>query len=314
MRLAAIFLLLTACGSVESHEAKDVAPSEQLAALYQTRLEEYVALTESRAGWASDTDCDSTLWSGLACAGGAPVAISKAEYAPGEIHRRPAPSCFTGVDVGSKSTVSNDQLLGYFTCAWASKDLGAFQRLASHGEKADWIMGEPVTEPGDVILKPNQIGMLGRAIYVLSDGNDDRYYRRLFRLYAPVEKDYERHLQAIGIALQGEITAALEAGSLDATVEPQTDDGPTQTALSLLDINGDMLARLQDLVNVEPSNALFHVTHGTYTGDMTRGVELLLDDATPRPTYVRSNGGLADDAFARAEWLFAARLALKRMK
>lgn len=313
MRLLPLLLLLTACGSTESHKAKDVAPSDQLRALYAERLDEYNTLTASRAGWASDTDCDSLLWSSLACAGGAPVAISNAEYEPGVLHRRPAPSCFTGVDVGSKSTVSNDQLLGYMTCAWSNENLGAFQRLASRGESSDWIMGEPVTEPGDVILKPNQIGMLGRAIYVLSSGADDRYYRRLFRLYAPVEKDYERHLQAIGIALQGEITAALDAGSLDATVEPQTDDGPTQGSLSLLDINGEMLARLQDLVNVEPSNALFHVTHGTYTGDMTRGVELLLDDATPRPTYVRSKGGLADDAFARAEWLFAARIALKRM-
>lgn len=312
MRILLTFLLLTACGTVERHEAKDVEPSAQLADLYALRLQEYIDLTADRAGWASDTDCDSLIWSGLACAGGAPVAISKAEYAPGYIHRRPAPSCFTGVDAGSKSTVSNDQMLGYLWCAWSNKDAGAFERLADYGEDRDWVMGEPVTEPGDVVLKPNQIGMTGRALYVLSNGSDDRYYRRLFRYYHPVEADYERHLQAIGIALQGEITAALEAGSLDATVHPQSDDGPAQASLALLDINGEMMKRLEDLTKSEPENALFHVALGTYTGDMTRGVELLLGDP-PRPTYVRSKGGLADDAFARAEWLFAARLALKRM-
>ena len=300
-------LTLTACGTLERHEPKNVAPSAELASLYAERLETYNSLTAANAGWPSVDDCDSTLWAGLACAGGAPVAYTKAEYSPGVIHRRPVRACWTpeAGDVGSKSTVSNDMLLGHMLCAWSNKDAGAFQRLAGYGEQHDWIMGAPVTEPGDVILKPNQIGMTGRAIYVLSGGADNRYYRRLFRFYAPVEKDYERHLQAIGIALQGEITEAIRKAGLDASLD---------VGRSLIDINGDMLARLEELVRAEPENPLFAVALGVYSGDMAKGVELLLRNDAPRPTYVRSKDRHADDLYWRAEWLFAARLALNRMR
>lgn len=268
-------------------------------------------VSDQETGWPSVTDCDGLKWSGLACAAGAPVKIEMAEYQPGVFHRRPPPACWNAVDgdVGSQSTVSNDMILGLMWCQWRRADGAPLARLADYAEKRDWFVGEPVDRVGEVILKPNQVGLLGRMLYVLTEGRDDRYYRRLFRFYQPVQEDFERHLQAMGIVLQGEVTAALEAKSMDATVE--TGDGKS---LGLLEINGEMLARLRELVDAEPENPGYAVALGVYTGDMERALDLLLSDATPVPTYVRSKGGHADEAYALAEWLFWAGVALKHLE
>ncbi len=309
MRFLFTLLLLTGCGAVENHEPKDSSPSDELRVTYDINLTIYNATTHARGGWPSDADCDATLWAGLACAGGANVEMAQAEYPDGVINRRPRVACWNPVDgdVGSKSTGSNDMQLGNLACQWATRGLAPLTRLAAYGESHDWVMGSPIDQLGDVILKPNQIGMLGRALYALSGGQDDRYYRRLFRLYPPVEKDYERHLQAIGIITQGEITEALRTGNLDTTLD-------AGSGLTMLDIDGNMLERLQALVAAEPENPLFQAALGTFSGDMSKAVELLLNGHVTRPTYVRSKDGLADHDYWRAEWLYAAKIVLKRME
>lgn len=290
---ATIVFVLTLAACVSHKEQSSPASQRELLEQKKfTTSAELAKVADTETGWPSKTDCDGTLWAGIACAAGEPVKIELAEYSPGEIHRRPAPACWNSAqgDVGSKSTISNDGLLGYMWCAWAKKDLSAFQRLADRAETHDWVMGAPIEQVGDVIMRPNQIGILGRAIYRLSDRNDDRYYRRTGRLYMPVEQDYERHLQALGIALQGEVTE----GDLD-----------------LVDVDGLMLDRLKELVEAEPENPLYHAVLGVYTGDMAKAVELLLRDDSLVPTYIRGDNPVA---FLHTEWLFAASLALKRME
>lgn len=296
-RIAAVITAIVLGGCIQHRERTSPADRKaQIAGKIDEAKAALNALADPATGWPSKTDCDGTLWAGIACAGGHPVQIELAEYAPGLIHRRPATACWSPVygDQGSRSTVSNDMLLGYFTCAWYRKDHGMFRRVADYGETHDWVMGEPVTEPDRVVMRPNQIGLLGRAIYALSGGTDDRYYRRTARAYFPVTADYERHLQALGIVLQGEITTLYK------------EDGA-----ALTDINDHMLERLEELTDAEPLNAGFHVALGTYTGDMGPAVDLFLDDSTPIPSYVRGDNAAA---FAWAERLFWLAKAHARME
>ncbi len=298
MLLLATLLALTACK--DAHKSKTATESDllsDLAALHSERLKEYAKATEATSGWPSATDCDATKWAGKACMGGAVVAINLAEYQSGEIHRHPAPeTCYDTArveDVGT--TVSRDMMTGYLGCLWERRDLAAMQRMADFGEAHDWIMGLPVTEPR-VFLGTNLVGLLGRMIYAVSQGADDRYYRRLFKTYLPVEADYEKDLQAMGIDLQGLVTEELKSYELDVSLE-------------LLDVNNMMFTRLQDLVNEHPGDAYFQALLGTYTGDMSAAARLLLDPATPLPTYVRGDNV---ENYARAQWLSAARAVLRR--
>jgi hypothetical protein len=295
-----------ACGRFELFPAKPSPTDSRLEQLQTKRDAKRARLAEISdpvTGWPSATDCDGLLWAGLACAAGVPVAIELAEYPEGVWNRRPSPACWNPEqgDVGSKSTVSNDMVLGKFWCRWRQGDAAAvesLQRFADNAEARDWVVGEPITEASRVILKPNQIGMLGRMLYAQTNGRDDRYWRRLFTAYAHVDADFERHLQALGIALQGEIFAAVDAKSLDATV----------ANFKLLDINGEMHDRLIELEIAEPENYLYAAVLGVYRGDMTRAIDLLLADGAPA-SYVRGNNA---EAFALVEWLFVENLVRRR--
>lgn len=303
MPLLAMLILLTSCNALDLNRTKEpTSPgrASELESEYNRRLALYTGRTLATQGWPSDSDCDGTKWAGEACAGGAAVAIARAEYSPGEIHRRPGTACWNAGqgDVGSKTTVSRDILEPYMACLWRTGDLAGLQRLADYGEARDWLMGEPPVDPR-VYLGTNLIGLLGRMIYALSLGDDDRYYRRLFKIYPEVTEDYEQELQALGIQLQGEVTEELRALELDPSLEVQ----------ALLDINDQMLARLEGLARADPDNAYFHAVLGVYTGDLARATELLLDAATPVPSYVRGDN---PEAFAEAHWLLAARTVLQR--
>lgn len=290
MRFAILYLgLIMGC---VSHPEKS-APATRKAQIEDKILEASAALnalSDPETGWPSKTDCDGTLWAGLACAGGYPVKIELAEYFPGEVHRRPPPSCWnrTDGDVGAKSTTSNDMLLGYMWCLWSRRDAAGFKRLADYGEAHSWVMGEPTAVASRVVLKPNQLAILGRALHKLGD---DRGYRNTPALYGPAVTDSEQHLQALGITLYGEVT---EGNSME-----------------LVDINGNMLERLQALADADPKNPGFVTALGIYTGDMEGAVDLFLDSATPIPSYVRGNNVAA---FAWAERLFWLTKAHARME
>lgn len=291
-----LILSVVAC-SHSKNKAQDPGADERLEVLAEKFADKKASvslLLDTETGWPSRSDCDGTLWAGKAKAVGLPVKLELAEYEPGQIHRRPPPSCWNKVDgdVGSKSTVSNDMILGYMWGLWNHKDLEAFKRLAKYGEDHNWVMGEPAAMAARVILKTNQQGLLGRIIYDLSNGTDVRSYRRLFEYYPEVKEDYEMHLQALGILLQGEV-------NMDVANEP---------GASLVDINDQMLQRLRDLVDADPKNPLFHAALGVYTGDFEKAITLLLDDTTPVPSYVRGDNPAA---LSGVEWLFAADVILR---
>jgi hypothetical protein len=282
-------LLLAGCQYVTKHESKGAAPDSRIEVLRE-KYEQIYAEVESgldpETGWPSNSDCDGTLWAGLSCSLGMPTRIELAEYAPGEIHRRPYQACYTNEqgDLGSKSTISRDMLTGYMSCLYARKDLAALQRLADYGEKSDFIMGAPAHLVSRVLLSGNLIGILGRAIYTLSGGSDDRYYRRTGYLFPSVVEDFEKHVQTQAILLQDQI-----------------DDGYN------LRINGEMLDRLTENAEKEPNDPLFAAALGRFTGDQSKALDLLLSEVQVCPSYAR---GEKPDVYCKLIWLQAAKIAL----
>lgn len=307
-------LALAGCGSDKPHKAVDqgqpLSAVEQLREKREAVMKRYLEISDATTRWPSNTDCDGLAWASLARGGGVDVHIHLAEYSAGEIHRRPAPACWNEKegDVGSKSTVSNDMLVGRMWAAWKDQDLAFLQRLAAFGETNTWVMGKPLSEAPRVVLKPNQIGLLGRMIYALSNGSDDRVYRHVFEAYVSVSEDYERHIQALGIGLQGAVYEALRRSSLGATVATSDESGGTQS-FSLLDLTDQMMERLRALQVIEPENFLYASLLGIYSGDFTRATELLLTEPLHHPSYAR---GETPEAFLLAEWLFASQLVLDR--
>lgn len=283
-----ILFLQIGCSVFESKvkEKDDASPKrlDELRARYALDLEAAGAFKD---GWPSATDCDGTLFAGLAAAGGLPTNLDLAEYSPGEIHRRPAPSCWNPKegDVGSKSTVSNDMILGYLYGRWRAGNLGALERLYEYGKDHSWIMGLPKSEASRVVLKPNQQGLLARAIFAL--GGKSHAERFIPATYFNVEKDYEKHLQAISILLNGEI----DSGDYELTA-----------------IASSSYDRLKDLASEHPKDYLFQTALAIYSGNYDIAVDLLLDDKTPVPSYVRGDD---PKAFALAHRLFVERLIIR---
>ena len=289
---AIIILALSAlsCGRGKTVDEHSGAPSaadslRQHQAAWLAELKETV---DPATGWPSVTDCDALLWTSLAVAGGLDgVRLELAEHSPGVLHRRPTP-CWTpeAGDVGSKSTISRDMLTGYIYALWRRGDLAGLQRLADYGAANEWIMGQPWPEMRTrVELGDNLKGVLCRAIRSLSAGADERREcGKVQPLYLPVAEDYERHVQTLGILLQGEVDRALRAGD---AIPAGGDEIPEQPVTELTAIDGAMLARLQANHEAMPHDALFRAALGVYTGDYAEAIWLLEDDGYQCSSYVR---------------------------
>jgi hypothetical protein len=214
---------------------------------------------------------------GEAVAAGIPVNLDLVESAPGLIQRRPTP-CYTeqAGDVGSKSSISNDMLLGYIAGRWAQGNLAALQRLADYGVEHNWVMGAPFPErAAEVVMKPNQYLLMAKAIERLSDGQDRRRFGGFAPKYEPVARDFEQHLQALSISLYRDLFSGIDA---------------------------DAQAHIAALVAASPNDALFCAV----AGDLERAAELLLDPAYEYPTYARGA-----EIYKTIHWLYAARLVLR---
>lgn len=280
--LGAVLAFGIAACNVGRHEPKAASPrDERLEALRLRELEvlaDLAAASDPATGWPSAVDCDALLWAGLAAAAGAPVTLAAGEYAPGEMHRRPRPACWTpdGGDQGSKSAVSRDMLAGYLWGVWRAGDVGALQRLAAYGEAHGWVMGGG--DPFRTGMGTNLKGLLGRALARLGGGLHE--WRFLPTTYLPGGKDYEQHLAVLGLLLEGEVKGALTDGEL---------------------------AVLEAVTGAAADDALFQAARGTYDGDMARALDLLLDPAYAPPSYVRGSA-----AYGYVHWLFAAETVLRR--
>lgn len=284
-KLIPLFLLLLSCTPKHKPEthSNDI---EDLQTYFDAIYRDTQNELDPETGWIDLEDCDGTLWNGLACSLGMPVKIDLAEFNPGEIHRRPYKACYTlkDGDLGSKSTISRDMLTGYMACLYTRKDLEGLKRLAKYGEARVWIMGEPKEMVSRVFLSGNLTGLLGRAIYALSEGENDKLYRHTPTSYKETPgyeyKDFERHVQVQGILLQGEASGS---------------------------ITPEMLGQLTEHANHDPEDVLFQAALGKYTGNQTAAIKLLLSEP-PCPSYAR---GKRPDMYCQIGWLQAAKIVLE---
>ncbi len=294
-----IFLLATSCGYFEK-PSNTSAPTQserraELQEKFDVNLKDLIATDDQATGWPAPSDCDGTLWCGMAKSVGAPCDLSLAEYKPGEIHRRPEAlgECYNGREGG---TVSNDMLLGYLIGEWQAQDQAAFERLDAFGEARNWTMGD-----GDAtltVLRPNGVGLLGRILYVLSNGATDKAYRRIPPVFTGHVEDYEIHLRLEGIMLNGAVNSALAAKGLAG-------------ALGVTDINDDDLGQLKTLAEENAPDAMAQAAYGAFTGDQTATLDLLLDPEMPYPDYVRGTTDADTAMYRKVYWLRAAHFVLE---
>ncbi len=149
--------------------------------------------------------------------------------------------------------------LGYVLGTWASRDLSAFERLATRGRALNWIDGLPIDSPV-TIWRPTEIGQVFRILKALGSDFETNEFEKINPVCAPVEKDYEYHLQTLGILLDGEVSGG---------------------------ISGACLAALKSNAQAFPNDALIQAAVGVYTGSFDPAIALLLDDAYTCPSYVR---------------------------
>ncbi len=272
-----IALAFVACSP--SNHPSDPKPDDLVAKMRTKQAATTVELagaTDPVTGWALARDCDQTLWAGEIRAAGAAIDLNLAEYAAGEIHRRPAAlgECYPA---SSATSVSNDMILGYMVGRFAAHDLAALNRLAAYGEAHQWTMGVPSSEQR-VHLSPTGAGLLGRAIEAMGGGK--KPYGIVPDTCLWVAEDYEEHIQVLGIYFDGEVSGGV-------------------TDICLL--------RLKDLARERPADALFQAVAGIYTGDEGAALALLTADTYQCPSYVRGA-----DSYCAVHRAFAGKIALTR--
>lgn len=240
------------------------------------------SLSALKNSWPSRTDCDATLWAGLACVAGSGLDLTEAEEAPGKWRRRPAPHC--KVPDESRSTISNDMLLGVMSCAHSRGDLALLERLAHWGEVNNWQMGDPRGAVGEVWLKPINQGYLGRAIKSL--GGPVKSYSRIAPGYAKPDADYVYHVQTVGILLDIQATGG--------ATEPQ-------------------ITRLRANSEENPSDCLLMSARALYDDLSASAADCWLSPAWSPPSYVRSGSG-DDEAYINTHKAYGLSILINHME
>jgi len=280
MKAVLIFSLsfFISCGKKDKRPEIEEFPSY---AILKNRYLEMVTEAQSKfdkkTGWPSAQDCDGTLWAGLAKAAGVgSVQLDLAEHGPGEIHRRPYTPCWRdGQDLGARSTVSRDMILGYM---WGA-DKDALKRLYEYGKGRNWVMGSPwPQEAGRVLLTGNLIGLLSRMNCEYSGVCDNN--RHIPAHYSKDSTDYVTHLTVLYILLNGR-------------------------DIQTVSISSEEKQMLKWLVEVDPNNATFEAARAMYDSDSFEKAANMLLTSNYLPSYVRGH-----DNYRYVYWLFTAKVIL----
>ena len=224
----------------------------------------------SIGGWPSDYDNDGSLWAGLAARAGMSVNVGAAVQPDGRVTRRPFKDSI--VPEESASSVSNDMILGVMSGLLYQKDRALLESVFTYGKVNSWVMGYPIWMVGRVILKPNNIALLARAVERL--GGPKHPERLIPLIYVPLqESDYPTHLQLVSFILARDVG---EANILNEVIVQETCEYN----------QGDALAM-------------------AVCGRHDRATGLLLGDYT-YPNYVRGSPN-----YQRVHWLLAAKIVLE---
>jgi hypothetical protein len=261
-------LFLISCGIKPKTESTKLDKLEQA---YSYKLDEFdIISTSQTAKWPSDYDCDAALWAGLAARAGTATNIKAALDGSGRTTRKPNKDCI--IPSESASTTSNDMILGIITGLYYKKDLASLEAIFHYGLVNNWVMGSPASMVARVVLKPNNIALLARAIYQL--GGHDHQERFIPLSYLPLkDSDYPTHLQFISIALARDTGAA---NYLAEQAVQETCKNNDQDALA-----------------------------AAICGDEAKAVDLLLGDYQ-YPAYVRGS-----ENYKLVHWLLVAKLILE---
>ena len=206
---------------------KDRGGDKDFLPAYMDALVKYNDATRKYHGWPTDHDCDATLFAGLAKGSGASVNLDLAKDPKTKAwNRRPlsphGPCNVNGVDCGSKSTISNDQILGI---AYGSvSEPSRAKEIAEYARRHKMIMGSPRSRLGEVFLKPYMYSLLQRV------ANEPTKYPVIF---TGNSKDYVTHLTAIAIHTYGRVHGKIEGHHLEMLRKLRRDDrqNPTFEAL-----------------------------------------------------------------------------------
>lgn len=292
--IAAILPLLFYCGKKDVEQKPAKGEIETLRDKYNFKVSEAKEKFDKESGWPDAWSCDGTLWAGLARGVGIDIVkIGLAEYQPGQIHRRPTPDCWTnGIDLGSKSTISRDMLLGYIFGSWKSGDWPRLQRLASYGGSHDWIMGEPwPAAAGEVLMTGNLIGLLGRILCGETDYCPD--YAKIPAIHSKSDKDYVQHLTVLYILLDGD-------------VDSRARDQHISRGTQLTNITQGAKDLLEWHKNQKPDDVLFNGAWHLYEdGDFSETVSMLLDPEMKYPEWTENK-----ENFNITYWLLSTKLVL----
>lgn len=238
-------------------ETSDLTTIETKRALYEQTL---VRMALPFDGWIAQT-CDALLFSSLFGAAEQYPDRFKVDDAvgdkPGLWLRRPKsvglcydPSLPAGSPQNSQATISKDMLLGLTYYAWRANRKDILQNLVTYGEAHAWVMGQPESNVGAVVVTPSLAGVMYQALYRL--GGPDHPSRHIPDIFPSGLTGFEAHLQVTSILLHSEIDD--EAG-----------------------ISQDMLDRLKEHATREPQNPYYASALAVFTGDDTAAVKLLMD-------------------------------------
>lgn len=291
MRYLAVLALAIGCSkTVTSKPPSPSTDKEKLSALYASKLKEAESLRDPETGWLARFDCDGMIWAARYAAsdGVSGVNILAAEYpdAPGKFSRRPFPACWipgAPDPQGSATTWSRDMAIaGLLPWIWETKSLAVLQRHADYVHSHKWWAGEPVAD-GRAYYSPSMIGVIYKEIAALGGPADPLALWP--QIWPSGLVDYQAHLQASAIWLQGEI----EGGSVSQV----------------------MIDRMREHVDEAPADPWYSYIMGKYTGDQTTTIALLLDPTMPMGHYVRCNS-MAECRLA--QWLWTASHMLRDLK
>lgn len=254
-------IVTASCGRNEPIEPEPLPRSD-----YQQIRDRYAALSYE-SGWPSLNDCDAALWAGLA-ATGYPVDLSLA-FDEGKPYRRPSHDCYQ--QGNSHSTTSNDQITGLLWGIWVTQDKDLFSKFLKYAEDNDYVVGEPDTAIGSVILKPNVRALIGLMSWKFGLGSTAWGSIRIMYLHSDV--DYVRHIQILQILLYGALTGYVTSTEANLLCRYKG-DYLAEAACSLY--NGD--TNLRGLVGREPPTYVrgkdreaFELAHKLFTIGVING-------------------------------------------
>lgn len=206
----------------------------KLRTVYESRLEQF--------DFGEPRDCDTALWAGVAKCGGADVALDEYLYPGDQPQRRTKITCYpTDLDNNgrpdSRSTISSDMVIGLSMC-----DRDIAKRILVYAKFNDWFIGEPRSQLGEVVLKPN--------VQIVLEGRDTP------TVYAKPGEDYQYHIQVLLIHWEGNKYGKISQNALERledAVQAYPDDYLFQAVLGKYRGNMDTAIKLL-LAGVNPSS------------------------------------------------------------